>query len=375
MLCDKIVVGLYWNNNFVEMSTRRSTKQLRDKPASQRDPGEHPEIWLDADVDLRSSLSERYDFLQIVGNSGLMRQVYEQIAQVAPTTATVLIQGESGTGKELVANALHINSPRSRKPFIKVNCGALSETLIEMELFGQERGAFTDAFRRKPGRFELASGGTLFLDEIGELPLVAQAKLLRVLQTREFERIGGTETIKADVRLVAATNRRLEKEVAAGRFREDLYYRLNVFNITVPALRERRDDIEPLAEYFLDKHASQNRKSIRRFSAYAMNLLNNYGWPGNVRELENVIERAVVVCDGALIHHYHLSPELQTSRSAINGDGLFAAVAAFERELICDALKNSSGHRKHAARFLKISERVLNYKIQKYKIRCESFRD
>jgi Nif-specific regulatory protein len=357
------------------MNTKRSTRQIHDQPAGRRDLDNHSEIWLDADADLRSSLTERYDFLQIVGNSGLMRQVYEQIAQVAPTTVTVLIQGESGTGKELVANALHVNSPRSKGPFIKVNCGALSETLIEMELFGQERGAFTDAFRRKPGRFELAFGGTIFLDEIGELPLVAQAKLLRVLQTREFERIGGAETLKADVRLIAATNRRLEKEVAAGRFREDLYYRLNVFNIMVPSLRERRDDIEPLAEYFLDKHASQNRKSIRRFSAHAMNLLKHYDWPGNVRELENVIERAVVVCDGTLIHHYHLSPELQASRSAINSDGLVAAVAAFERELIYDALKNSGGHRKHAAQSLKISERVLNYKIQKHKIRCESFRD
>jgi Nif-specific regulatory protein len=210
---------------------------------------------LDENAGLRAELSQRYDFSQLLGDSGPMRQVYEQIAQVACTGATVLINGETGTGKELVAHALHVNSPRAEKPFIKVSCAALPESLIETELFGHERGAFTDAATEKPGRFKLAEGGTLFLDEIGELSLSAQVKLLRVLQEREFERVGGTETRKADVRLIAATNRDLEQEVNAARFRADLYYRLNMFTITTPPLRRRREDIVLLAGHILKKHA------------------------------------------------------------------------------------------------------------------------
>lgn len=331
---------------------------------------------LEDNSNLRAELSERYDFSHIIGNSGPMREVYEQIAQVACTNTTVLITGESGTGKELVAHALHINSPRASKPFIKVNCAALPEELIASELFGHERGAYTGAEKTKPGRFDLAEGGTLFLDEIGELKVNIQIQLLRVLQQREYERIGGIKTIKADVRIIVATNRDLEKEVAAGRFRADLYYRLNVFTISTPALRERPDDISALAEYFLKKHARAHRKAQLRLSTRALDYLKSYSWPGNVRELENVLERAVVVADGPLIQHYHLPPSLQTIEpvQSEKRGGLLEEVDTFERELILDALKNTRGKRTQAAKQLKISERLLTYKVKKYGIDCEMFR-
>jgi len=331
---------------------------------------------LDENANLRAELSERYDFSRLIGDSGAMRQVYEQIAQVACTSATVLVSGETGTGKELVAHALHINSPRAAKPFIKVNCAALPESLIETELFGHERGAFTGAITNKPGRFELAEGGTLFLDEIGELSANVQIKLLRVLQEREFERVGGTETLRVDVRVIAATHRELEKEVAAGRFRADLYYRLNVFTITMPALRERREDIPLLAEYFLKKYVREHGKDVGRLSSPALERLRAYGWPGNVRELENALERAVVVADGPLIHHYHLPPALQTIEpdNSRAGGSLFESVEAYERELICDALRTTRGNRNRAAKLLKVSERVLSYKVRKYALDCDAFR-
>src|SRR5262249_33290162 len=230
------------------------------------------ERMLDEDANLRAELSKHYDFSRIIGNSGSMRQIYEQIAQVACTNSTVLIGGETGTGKELVAAALHINSPRAGKPFIKVNCAALPESLIETELFGHQRGAFTGATTNKLGRFELAEGGTLFLDEIGELSANVQIKLIRVLQEREFERVGGSETIKADLRLIVATNRDLEKEVAAGRFRADLYYRLSVFTITTPPLRHRREDIPLLSEHFLKKYAREHDKNVRTLSSLVHKL-------------------------------------------------------------------------------------------------------
>lgn len=325
---------------------------------------------LDEDANLRDELSKRYDFSRIIGNSGPMRQVYEQIAQVAPTMATVLIQGESGTGKELIAHALHINSPRAGGPFVRVNCGALNDGLIEAELFGHELGAFTDAFARKPGRFELAEGGTIFLDELGELSLTAQARLLRVLQSREYERVGGTETLVADARVLAATHRNLEKEIAIGRFREDLYYRLNVFTIKTPALRERREDITPLALRFLARYTSAHGKVISAFSSSTLDLLVRYDWPGNVRELENTIERAVVVCDGGVIHLYHLPPMFQTlhTETALAQGGLSGAVDNYERELVCEALKQTRGNRSQAAKLLKISDRLLGYKIKKHGI-------
>ena len=327
-------------------------------------------------ANLRDELSERYDFSSIVGNSWRMRQVFEQVAQVASANTTVLIEGESGTGKELIAHALHINSPRASQPFIKVNCAALPEGLIEAEMFGHEQGAFTGANQRRCGRFELAAGGTLFLDEIGELSQTVQVSLPRVLKTRQFERVGGVETIDANVRMIAATSRDLQKEVVERRFRADLYYCLNVFPITVPPLRDRGEDIGLLAEYFLAKCARKHGKSIRSFAPRAQELLQHYPWPGNVRELQNTIEGAVVVADDDAIQHYHLPPALQTVTTADRPakTGLFESVEAYEKDLVCDALRKTRGSRSQAARLLKVSERVLSYKVKKYEIDCAAFR-
>ncbi len=325
---------------------------------------------------LREELRERYDFSNMVGGSGGMRQVYEQISQVAETNTTVLIRGESGTGKELIAHAIHYNSSRAKKPFVKVSCAALPETLIESELFGYEKGAFTGAQKRKPGRFELAEGGTLFLDEIGDLNLATQIKLLRIIQEKEFERLGGTQTIKTKVRLIAATNKDLEKAINDGQFREDLYYRLNVFTIFVPALRERKPDIMALADFFFEKHTKEHKKNIMRIATPAIDMLMSYHWPGNVRELENAMERAVLVCDGTVIHAHHLPPTLQTAEASgtVLKVSLEDAVSSFEKDLIQDALKTTRGNRRRAARMLQATERVLNYKVKKYNIDCGRFR-
>jgi len=326
---------------------------------------------------LQKKLREKYDFGNLIGNSGSMREIYAQIAQVARSNATVLLRGESGTGKELIANALHYNSLRTKKPFIKVNCAALPDTLIESELFGYEKGAFSGANQRKKGRFESAEDGTLFLDEIGYLPAPTQIKLLRVLQEREFERLGGTETIKVNVRLVAATNKNLEKEIADGKFREDLFYRFNVFTIFLPPLRERKSDILLLAEHFLEKYGRVHDKRIRRISTPAIDMLTAYHYPGNVRELENAIERAVLVCDENVIHGHHLPPTLQTAEvsDTVTKLTLNSAVAAFERDLIQDALKTTRGNCSQAAILLNTTERIINYKISKYKINPKRFRN
>ena len=325
---------------------------------------------------LKQELKEKYDFTNIIGNSNPMKLVYEQISQVAKSNATVLLRGESGTGKEMIANAIHYNSLRSRKPFVKINCAAIPETLIESELFGHEKGAFTGAERLKKGRFELADGGTLFLDEIGDLPIQTQIKLLRVLQEREFERIGGTETIKSNIRLVTATNKNLEEAISKGDFREDLYYRLNVFSIFLPPLRERKSDILLLAEHFLEKYEIEHNKRIRRISTPAIDMLMSYHFPGNVRELENAIERAVLVCDSNVIHGHNLPPTLQTAEvSGTVTDVTFAsAVAAFERDLIQDALKSTKGNVAQAARTLDTTQRILGYKIKQYGIDTMRFR-
>ena len=331
---------------------------------------------LDENIHLRQELKQRYDFSNIIGNSGPMRQVYEQISQVAPTNTTVLIRGESGTGKEMIAHAIHYNSPRASKPFIKVACAALPESLIESELFGYEKGAFTGASSRKKGRFEMAEGGTLFLDEIGELSQATQIKLLRVLQEREYERLGGTETIKSNVRLIAATNKDLEKAIREGVFREDLYYRLNVFTIYLPPLRERRPDVLELAEHFVDKYARQHHKRIKRISTPAIDMLTSYHWPGNVRELENCIERTLLVCEGNVIHGHHLPPTLQTAAASdtVTRLSLMAAIEAYEKDLIQDALKTARGNRARAAKLLDTTERILGYKVKKYTIDCQRFR-
>jgi len=328
-------------------------------------------------IHLREELRERYDFSNMVGSSGNMRQVYEQVAQVAGTNTSVLIRGESGTGKELIAHAIHYNSPRANKPFVKVSCAALPDTLIESELFGYEKGAFTGAQARKLGRFELAEGGTLFLDEIGDLNPTIQVKLLRVIQEREFERLGSTETIKIKVRLITATNKDLEKAISEGSFREDLYYRLNVFTIFVPPLRERKPDVMALADYFLEKFTKEHSKNIKRISTPAIDMLMSYHWPGNVRELENAMERAVLICDGTVIHAHHLPPTLQTTEASgtVVKVSLGEAIASYEKDLIQDALKTTRGNCSRAARLLSATERVLNYKIKKYAIDCGRFRN
>jgi Nif-specific regulatory protein len=331
---------------------------------------------VEENTQLREELKDRYAFRSIIGNSAPIQAVYEQVAQVARTATTVLVRGESGTGKEMIAHAIHHNSPRARKPFIKVSCAALPDTLIESELFGYEKGAFTGAQATKKGRFELADGGTLFLDEVGDLNPATQVKLLRVLQEREIERLGGTQPIRVNVRLIAATHRPLERLMAEGQFREDLFYRLNVFAIYAPPLRERKPDIMLLADHFLEKFASEHGRPIKRIATPAIDMLTSYHWPGNVRELENTIERAVLVCEGSVIHGHHLPPTLQTAEASDTMPrlSLVDTVSAFEGDLIQDALKSTRGNRARAARLLQTTERILNYKIRKYGIDCARFR-
>ena len=342
----------------------------------QRQVEEERRRLLDENTHLRQELRERYDFSNIIGTSGPTRQMYEQVAQVAQTNTTALIRGESGTGKELIAHAIHYNSLRAKKPFVKVSCAALPDTLIESELFGYEKGAFTGATSRKKGRFELAEGGTLFLDEIGDINTSTQVKLLRVLQEREFERVGGTDTVRVNVRIVAATNKDMERAITEGTFREDLYYRLNVFSIFVPPLRDRKTDMLLLADHFLEKFSREHRKVIRRISTPAIDMLMSYHWPGNVRELENALERAVLVCDGAVIHGHHLPPSLQTADASdtVTRVSLGDAVAAYERDLIQDALKTTRGNRAKAARLLDTTERIFNYKVRGYQIDARRFK-
>jgi len=325
---------------------------------------------------LRDELRERYELPNLIGTSHAMRQVYQAVAQAAPASTTVLIRGESGTGKEMIAHAIHFGSPRAGKPFVKVSCGALPENLIESELFGYEPGAFTDARSQKKGRFELADGGTLFLDEIGELSPATQVKLLRVLQEREFERLGGIAPVRVDVRVIAATNRDLETATRSGAFREDLYYRLNVFEIFLPPLRERKTDIPMLADHFVQKYATTHGKDVRRISTSAIDMLMAYHWPGNVRELENCIERSILICEGGAIHSHHLPPTLQTAEvsGTLPQRSLADAVAAFERDLLQDALKSARGNRARAARLVQTTERIFNYKTRRHGLDADRYR-
>jgi Nif-specific regulatory protein len=331
---------------------------------------------LDENTKLRRELSARYDLRNLVGSSRPMQAVYEQVAQVAPASTTVLLRGESGTGKELVAHAVHYSSPRAKKPFVKVSCAALPESLVESELFGYEPGAFTDARAQKKGRFELAQGGTIFLDEIGELTPSTQVKLLRVLQEREVERLGGVQPIKVNVRVIAATNKDLEAAVKEGAFREDLYYRLNVYSIWLPPLRERKTDIPLLADHFVEKHAAAHGKDVRRIATSAIDMLMSYHWPGNVRELENCIERAVLVCEGGAIHAHHLPPTLQTAEvsGTLPRQSLREALDAYEKDLVLDALKSARGNRAKAARLLHTTERIVSYAVRKHGIDPDRFR-
>jgi DNA-binding NtrC family response regulator len=289
------------------------------------------------------------------------------VAQVGPSKASVLVTGESGTGKELIAEAVHAASPRAKLPFVRLHCAALSESLLESELFGHERGAFTGAFARREGRFKQADGGTLFLDEIGEIPAAVQVKLLRFLQERTFERVGGNETLRVDVRVIAATNRDLAAEIKKGVFREDLFYRLNVVAIDIPALRDRRGDVPALASFFLRRYAAENGKQIDTFADDALEALLEYRWPGNVRELENVIERAVVLCDGRRIEKKHLAPTVVPSGE---GDAVppipGSTIADLERYAILKTLEACGGSTSKAATVLGVSPRKIQYKLHEY---------
>ena len=315
---------------------------------------------------LRARLAERYRFENIVGSSAPMQEVFKTVAQVANSRASVLVTGESGTGKELIAAAIHERSPRAKGPFVKLHCAALAESILESELFGHERGAFTGALTRRDGRFFQANGGTLFLDEIGEISASVQVKLLRFLQEREFERVGGNETITVDVRVIAATNRDLKQMVADGRFREDLFYRLNVINLEMPALRNRASDVPLLAGYFLRKYATENGKQIERFADDVLERLGAYGWPGNVRELENVIERAVVMCRTNEISLAELPPHLVPAKDRPGVQIPGATLDDIERYAITKTLEATGGSTSRAAEILGISIRKIQYKLHEY---------
>ncbi|MBX3128730.1 MAG: sigma-54-dependent Fis family transcriptional regulator [Polyangiaceae bacterium] len=316
---------------------------------------------------LKAQLNERYRFDNIVGTSAEMQEVFKSVAQVAPSRATVLLTGESGTGKELVAAAIHHRSTRREGPFVKLHCAALAETLLESELFGHERGAFTGADRRREGRFEQANGGTLFLDEIGEISPSTQVKLLRVLQEREFERVGGNQTLSVDVRVIAATNRDLRQLASEGRFREDLYYRLNVINVHLPALRKRPSDVPALAMHFLQRFAKENDKRVTRFTDAALAILVAHTWPGNVRELENVIERAVVLAEEEAVDAHHLPREIaQTDAHDAAPRIPGATMSDIERFAILRTLEAHGGSTSRAAETLGISVRKIQYKLHEY---------
>ncbi len=324
---------------------------------------------------LKQSLGENFDFNNIIGKSESIKKLLEKVAMVAPSDANVLITGESGTGKELIARAIHLNSNRKQGPFITVNCAALTETLLESELFGHEKGAFTGADKRREGRFVGANNGTIFLDEIGEMPMSMQPKLLRVIQEKEVQPLGSDKTVKVDVRIIAATNRDLEDEVIKGNFREDLFYRLNVVNLHMPSLRDRRDDIPILANYFLKLYAEKNKKQIKGITPRAMDLLLKHNWPGNVRELENAMEHAVVLSTGEYISEKELPLRIRKNLqpNIIEEDAKTARDQAIsldeiEKQAIIRALKIAGGNKSEAARILKINRRTLYLKMGKYGI-------
>jgi Nif-specific regulatory protein len=329
---------------------------------------------------LNREIHGAFDFGNIIGSSPALREVLQKVEQVAPTASTVLLRGETGTGKELVAHAVHINSPRESKPFVRVNCAALAPGVLESELFGHEKGAFTGAIERRPGRFELAAGGTLFLDEVGDLPMEVQIKLLRVLQEREFERVGGAETIRVDVRVVSATNRDLEVMIEDGEFREDLYYRLNVFPMVLPPLRDRLEDLPLLVEHFIAKYAARTSKAVFGYTDEALRKLQTYSWPGNVRELENVVERALIVARGDRIgaDDFDFGRRVTTQTAATDaaprtaaaeGDTskpLTARLLDEERREIVAAIDKASGNIAAAARMLGVNRSTLYYRLRKH---------
>ena len=320
---------------------------------------------------LRETLGNHFDRQNIIGRSPAMVKLLETVAQVAPSEATVLITGESGTGKEMIAGAIHFNSPRKDGPFVKINCAAITETLLESELFGHERGAFTGAYKRKEGRFHQAHGGSFFLDEISEMSLAMQVKLLRVLQEREITRVGAEEVIRVNVRIIAATNKDLLQEIGAGRFREDLYYRLNVVTLNMPPLRERREDIPLLAQYFLRIFSEKNRKQIKGFTPQAMDRLLRYDWPGNVRELMNGVERAVVLSRSEYLDKEELPMILKDaslSGEILTKDGIMADMSLdeVEKATVLKTLELAGGNKSEAARRLGITRRTLHKKLKMY---------
>ncbi|MEJ2098388.1 MAG: sigma-54 dependent transcriptional regulator [Desulfobacterales bacterium] len=326
---------------------------------------------------LRDAVESQYRFGNIIGKSKKMRDIFDTIQKVAPTNATVLVEGESGTGKELVARSIHFNSHRREKPFVAVNCSALAESLLESEIFGHERGAFTGAVATKKGRFELADGGTLFLDEIGELSQNLQVKLLRVLQEKVFERVGGVRTISVDIRIIAATNKDLQYEMQIGRFREDLYYRLNVVHIALPALKERQEDIRLLVNHFIKKYGPerQSNEPVKGVDQEVDRLFYNYSWPGNIRELENVIERVMILCPGEIIRVSDLPIGFKDNvHNTLHLEGipadakLYDTLAMIEKAMIERALKISDNVQSHAADLLGIGKSGLNQKIKKYNL-------
>ena len=340
----------------IEMVTRRATER---------------QSLIEENQYLRSEILKEYGFGEIIGNTPVMHSIFEVIKKVANSRATILVQGESGTGKELAARAIHFSSVRSNAPFIKVSCAALPENLLESELFGHEKGAFTGAVTRRLGRFELAHRGTLLLDEVSEIPLGLQAKLLRVLQEREFERVGGTRPIKVDVRIVATTNRNLDEEIEAKRFREDLFFRLNVIPITLPPLRERDGDVPLLAQHFVDRYCRENNRSHKQIVPEALELMCHYAWPGNVRELQNVIERAVVLDADEVIRPEHLALRPSGSSESDSDEIVYAVgrtVAEMERRLILKTLQALEGNRGRTAEMLQISVRTLRNKLNQYRV-------
>jgi len=335
-----------------------------------QEKAEEVELLKEANQQLKSAFTEQFISEEIVGSSSKMRDVYILLQKVSPTNATVLIRGESGVGKELIANAIHFNSPRANKPLIKINCSALPESLIESELFGHEKGAFTGADAQRKGRFEMADQGTIFLDEIGDLPLNTQVKILRILQERELERLGSSTTIKVDVRVITATNRNLEEMISKGQFREDLFYRLNVFPVYVPPLRERKDDIPNLLNHFIYKFNKKNNLNIKRISTPAIDMLMYYHWPGNIRELENCIERAAILATEGVIHSNHLPPTLQTAESTgtdLKGD-IDDILGNVEKQVILDNMIIHHGNVTVIAKQLNMTERILRLRLQKYNI-------
>ncbi len=343
---------------------------------ARRDSAVQRQMLEDENLRLHSELEDKFRPENIIGNSNTMREVYHEIYQVSAGDITVLIRGESGTGKELVAHAIHYSSPRAKGPFVKVNCAALNENLLESELFGHEKGAFTGAIQGRKGRIEEAQGGTLFLDEIGDFSAVTQVKLLRVLQEREFQRVGSNRTFKSNARIIVATNRDLEEGVRNQSFRQDLYYRINVFPIFLPPLRDRKDDILLLADFFVEQYSSSMKKDIRRISTPAINMMVAYHWPGNVRELENCIERAVLLSSDGVIHGHHLPPTLQTSETSdtVGTGSLDERVALFERDIIVDALKRCNGSLAAASRDLNTTARIIGYKVKEIGIDYRRYR-